>query len=318
MAQSGLHLKLWLIATMLCVVALALPLAVRSSGDQPGHRRRRSLQVIRLLENDPGRELLTWPLEPHQQGLAPLKKGLQVAKLGDLCPLPAGAAISVLQESQVLLVADDHAADECRLAVSRLLERLRSNGRRRDIALVLEALPARKTEYIPSSTMQVLMTGWPYPVRAYSDLMDTAGALGVAVLGGGAPADWIEVLPPSAPDQSRRPLAQAPSAHAIVERFWRANDVAASVASKWLGERAAGEAVVVVFYGAAHLSGGPQFISERLASEGLRSSILVPYLKSWELALRQRFGMAVNDSWYQLNAMYRPNLIRDVDIVAAE
>ena len=52
-----------------------------------------------------------------------------------------------------------------------------------------------------------------------------------------------------------------------------------------------------------------------LETEGIGTVVLVPFLPEWEAALRQRFGAAAAEHWYEvIPGVLRPPLLRGEEI----
>ena len=279
--------------------------------------------TIRVLENEPGREIWAWPLDVFRRGVRPLQQALESIESGDdVYSLSEENACRLLDQAQVVLVGDDHASDLCRVAVQRLLRTMRDRrGPNCPIVLVLEAIPNRGEEYLirTEADVQALMSSisdyWPYPVNAYSNLLECCMQERVIVLGGGV--DEVRVpLPRTTPDAKRRPAGVAESSDNLVERFLDSNEVAAGAVASWLRESAKSGGLAIVLYGAAHLAGGAIQLKERIEPLGYRTLVLVPFLRAWEYALRRRFGHEVNNRWYRFElGIYRPSFVKDFDVL---
>jgi hypothetical protein len=234
-------------------------------------------------------------------------------------PVPPEHVRARIAAASVILVADSHELDLCRMAFRRIVEDLSKpepakHGR---VAIALEAIPTPLEAQIARDRargdrdrlLASLRAAWGWPVEQYADLLLSPRLRPAPLLAVGEPApprpsgDTSDV-----PDAKRVPPPMSLEALREGGGFDFKNTETAKRLQQWLGS---GDQIFVL-YGTWHVTA----IRELLAAEGIDSVILVPFLTDLELALRERLGPAAEDHWFELApGVFRAPYVKGSEIV---
>ena len=178
-------------------------------------------------------------------------------------------AVQECKSADVVLVADMHADDLCRVVFARLMGLLRP-GRGDAVAVVFEALSSEQQAAIDGALrtnsadglVDLVRSRWPYPVRMYERVFLKALAYRCHIIGAGPPLHGLKVpyMPdPSTPDHVRMPVrAPKPAQVKLNDLYSLSDSVAAEQIDAYLkGGRGVGHVRrrALVLYGGGHLSG---------------------------------------------------------------
>jgi len=241
-----------------------------------------------------------------EHGKALFRSALTSIREGKSPPgaVPAEQVRARIAVAPVVLVADSHDVDLCRIAFRRIVEDLSSPeaANRGHVAIALEAIPIPLEARVardrargdPDRLLSSLQAAWGWPVQQYADLLLRPRLRSLPLLAVGEPVP----PPPSGrapgvPDAKRVPPPMSWEDLKEGETFGFKNTETAKKLQQWL-EESGGQ--VFVLYGTWHLT----FIRELLAERGIDSVILVPFLTDVELALRERLGAGAEGQWFEL------------------
>lgn len=274
----------------------------------------------------------SYTAEPYlTSGIQPYRRGLRRIREdhASVLEVSRGVVYDKVLAADVVIIADVHQYEVIQIALLRAIEMFTTEEQRMTgrFSVGLEAIPihaeaevARLRSSNDSTSLQRLLSScWSWPIQHYMDVLLHPKQQNVHVLCLGQRQSG-DLRVRNTPFRKEVPVPPSPVPSLwdakYGTRFYQQDIQATQRISDWIrASRPHGK--VFVLFGAAHVldNDADIRIAGRLRKIGLRVVVLVPFMREWELALRQRFGTSSINMWYEvLPDVFRSPLVTEAEL----